>query len=388
MTNIKKPLPFSYYYTLTLLLTASGIAVTIFLSLSHYWNYRDIEYASFCAISKELNCDTVSQSTWSILLNIPVAIWGFLGYLLYALILARAYQTSTGAFSLWPVLQLLGFLYSLLAIIFGYISSKIIQSYCLMCVLSYGISFSLFLLPVMVRKRYGNEKFFPSLLRTLSFFRIDPFLKISLTFFCLLLIGIKTLLPPYWQFEYHPVPSTLTTGMTEMGNPWIGAANPIITIEEFTDYQCFQCGKLHSYLRYLVGKHPDKIRLVHHHYPLDHTFNPILLKEPFHTGSGPMALLAIYATEKGKFWTMNDELYQFSRSEHHGELNLEKLSEKLALPVNELQSALITQHYHIQLARDIQKGLQLGITGTPAYLVDGQIYQGILPKEVLKKLAQ
>ena len=70
--------------------------------------------------------------------------------------------------------------------------------------------------------------------------------------------------------------------------------------KEFTDYLCFQCRKMHYYLRDLVARYPDKIRLVHRNYPMDHEFNP-MVKEPFHVGAGKMALLAIHAAASGSF---------------------------------------------------------------------------------------
>ena len=45
---------------------------------------------------------------------------------------------------------------------------------------------------------------------------------------------------------------------------------------EFTDYQCFQCRKMHYYLRKLVARYPDKIRITHCSFPMDQEFNPLL----------------------------------------------------------------------------------------------------------------
>jgi len=56
------------------------------------------------------------------------------------------------------------------------------------------------------------------------------------------------------------------------------------------------------------GAHPEKIRLIHRNYPMDHEFNPIVT-EPFHVGSGRMALLAIHAAARGRFLEINDLLF-------------------------------------------------------------------------------
>ena len=40
----------------------------------------------------------------------------------------------------------------------------------------------------------------------------------------------------------------------------------------------------------LINRYPDRIRLVHHHFPMDHQYNPIV-QDPFHEGAGSMALV-------------------------------------------------------------------------------------------------
>jgi uncharacterized membrane protein len=70
------PLPFPVYFWTFVGLAIMGLADAIYLSISHYRVYTDIGYASFCAISKAINCDTVSQSPYSILWGAPVPVLG------------------------------------------------------------------------------------------------------------------------------------------------------------------------------------------------------------------------------------------------------------------------------------------------------------------------
>ncbi len=78
------------------------------------------------------------------------------------------------------------------------------------------------------------------------------------------------MIPPYWLFNYTKTSDAIETGITEDGHPWIGSPNPQLIIHEYADYQCFQCGKMHQFLRQLISEYPDKIQLVHHNYPMDH----------------------------------------------------------------------------------------------------------------------
>jgi len=184
-------------------------------------------------------------------------------------------------------------------------------------------------------------------------------------------------LEPDASLAFRPV----LTGVTEEGHPWIGAQAPVLEIIEFTDYQCFQCKKMHFFLRRLVEKYPDKIRLVHRHFPMDQEVNPIV-KEPFHVGSASMSLLAIYAQSKGKFWEMSDIL--FNRDIADGVINISNYLKKTGIEEN--APDIYDPQIQLKLINDIRTGLKLGITGTPAYIVSGQLYLGQLPADVLEKI--
>ncbi len=326
-------LPYKFYYILTLLVNLLGIATSLYLTITHYKNYTDPEFSSFCAISKAINCDTVAQSPWSILFDIPVSVWGVFGYLFFLILLLNA-KNQKVTLPLWNLLLLLGALYSIFSIYFSYISISKINSYCILCIISYGVNFSLFFLSLLVTRRFNCFSFFQGVQTSLKLlFRK----KKSLTLPILLTTGFFVLtyisLPHYWEYTF-PTVDISQSGVTENGTPWIGASKPILIIEEYSDYQCFQCKKMHFLLRQLIAENPKKIRLIHHHYPMDHTVNEIVVPTPFHIGSGKMAFMAIYAAYKDKFWKMNDTLYEMAGEKKS--FNTKILSEKTDIPVGEL----------------------------------------------------
>jgi protein-disulfide isomerase len=190
--------------------------------------------------------------------------------------------------------------------------------------------------------------------------------------------------PAYWELA-PPVleAGEIRRGVTEDGFPWIGAQDPELTVIEFSDYLCFQCRKMHFYLRQLVAEHPDRIRLVHRHFPMQQGFNP-LVTEAFHTGSGPMALLALAAAAQGKFWEMNDLLYEMA--DQRQDFSVKTLAEALALEPDSLSRSLGDPRLRLQLQEDIRDGLKLGITGTPGFVIDGNLYQGYIPPEIIERV--
>jgi hypothetical protein len=78
----------------------------------------------------------------------------------------------------------------------------------------------------------------------------------------------------------------------------------------------------------LFESHPDKIRLVHRHFPMDHTINPIV-NQPFHTGAAKLAIVSLFAAEKDKFWEMNDILFNIDRQTET--VNIQDLAQKPGL---------------------------------------------------------
>jgi len=380
--NAIKAYPFSVYFGPVMLLSLGGLADSVYLAVSHYRVYTDIGYSSFCALSKSINCDTVSQSPYSILLGVPVPVWGVLGYLVFSLLLGLAWRERRRQKDGWALLQSIALLFSLYSLVLAFISTYFVHSYCIMCILSYGINLLLLFYAWLIRKRFQLPRLFIGLRRDVNLLWRSPAARrVCLVVLIFAIVGM-TGFPPYWSYA-EPLPiHGLQSGMTEDGHPWIGALHPELEITEYTDYLCFQCRKMHRYLRKLVDRYPDRIRLIHRHFPMDNAINP-LVREPFHVGSGKMAILAIFAAEQGRFWQMNDALFDLARQ--RGELDLRELAERTGVDLDGMRQALADRKdLEMKLAKDIWAGMKLDITGTPAYVIDGKVYLAQIPPEIFR----
>jgi len=361
-----------------------GLADSIYLSISHYRVYTDIGYRSFCAISKAINCDTVSQSPYSIFLGVPVPIWGIIGYTFFLLFLPVAGSQTADKKRIWPLLLLVSLAFSIHSIILASISTFYIHSYCIMCIVSFGINFLLLYYVWIICKRFNTAGILEGLKRDIRFLWNKSVL--STIIFGPFFIGVVLVLaffPNYWHFEPPKLQSAVRTGITDEGYPWIGSEQPELVITEFSDYQCFQCKKMHFFLRQLIGKYPGKIRLVHRHFPMDHKYNPIV-KERFHVGSGKMALFAEYAKTEDKFWRMNDILFKMAG--HVDYINIKELAEQTGLDYRKLAHATKNRVTRYKVKHDIAVGIKLGITGTPGFLIGGKVYIGQIPPEIISSV--
>ena len=377
------PLPFSVYLWTILFLIVAGMAVSIYLAISHYRVYMDIGYKSFCAISRAINCDTVSQSPYSIYFDVPVAVWGLIGYIILLLFWLFAAVKEAGRNRMWSLIIWLTLAFSCCSVILAGISTFVIRSYCIMCIVTYGINLALLYYAWIIRRRFSNFGFLEDTRQDFLFLyehRVKSIPLISIIGVAVVCIVI--FFPAYWKIQPPSLAESIPSGSTAAGHPWIGSEKPLLEITEYTDYQCFQCKKMHFYLRQLMAQNPGKIRIIHKHYPMDHKFNPAV-SEPFHIGAGKMAFLAAYAAQHNKFWEINDLLYDID--DNRQVLSVKKLAEKLGLKPNDLTGFMNDPATRHRVSHDIWTGNKLGITGTPAYVIDGKVYMGQIPLEILKK---
>jgi uncharacterized membrane protein/protein-disulfide isomerase len=377
--------PFGVYVTFFVALIIGGIADSTYLAYSHYRVNTDIFYSSFCAVNQSLNCDTVSQSPYAVFLNVPVPLWGVLGYLMLIVLMPLALSQNAKQERLWALYILISASFCGISLWLAYISSVKIRSYCLMCIVSYTINMLLLFTGHVIRTRYGQGPYWRNLKRDFEY--LARYRRKLLVLFCppvLFTALIVVAMPHYWVPIPLTMPENVDRGVTELDHPWIGAQNPVLEITEFSDYQCFQCWKMHQFLRKLVAEYPDKIRLVHVHYPMDHSVNPVV-REPFHEGAGLMAKMAIYAMGKGKFWEMND--YLFYHWGKYGKVQSHQAARDIGLDAKEMWAAIHSPYITERLQKlNIRRGMKLRVLGTPSFVIKGQLYQGTFPFQLLDDL--
>jgi protein-disulfide isomerase len=351
---------------------------------------------SFCAINESWNCDAVARSRWSVFLGVPVAVWGIFGYVQLAAVAFWGGFTR-GSRAAVALFAGLAFFSLATSAVLGVISKTQIASICILCLATYGINLLLAVLAALELRRAGVRE---SLEDLQDWARVRSGVAWgALAVTLAAAAGLITLLPKYWSFEAAQVANTpklpsnepgkkpddrgkqvdLASGVTEDGHPWIGAPEPKLTIVEFSDYQCPFCARSHLKLRSLVEAHPQALRLVHRHFPLDQACNPIIDK-PFHKHACLYSGMAACAGEQGKFWAANDFLYAHGRDDEG--VRPQRMAMELSLDAGKLLECL--EKRAIGLIRaDLEEGVKLKITGTPTFQVNGQIHVGEIPPEVL-----
>jgi protein-disulfide isomerase len=175
-------------------------------------------------------------------------------------------------------------------------------------------------------------------------------------------------------------PGGLAIGVTPEGHAWIGALKPVLTITEFSDYQCPYCKRGHEEMRKLIKANPDKIRLVHRHFPLDNSCNS-QLQRPFHPFSCTYARFAYCAQKANRFWEANDLLY--TKGRRRDLFAPWELAAALKIRKSNLLACEKSPEAAAAVKSDLEAGQALKIRGTPTFVIGDRTYPGFIPPEIL-----
>ena len=143
----------------------------------------------------------------------------------------------------------------------------------------------------------------------------------------------------------------------------LGPANAPITIVEFYDPECESCKAMHPIVKKILKDYDGKIRLVMRYMPL-------------HSNSLLAAQVTEAAGEQGKYWQMQDLLFQ--RQQEWGEKQeaqtalFEKYATELGIHVDQVRIAIAENRYAAKIERDKRDGQSLGVRSTPTFFVNGR----------------
>jgi protein-disulfide isomerase len=157
--------------------------------------------------------------------------------------------------------------------------------------------------------------------------------------------------------------------------PARGPKNAPITVVLFSDFQCPFCGRVEPSITELEKAYPGKVRVAWKNFPLS-----------FHNNAKPAAEAALAANEQGKFWEMHDIL--FKNQQNLTAPDLEKYAKEIGLNMDKFKAAIDSHKFAAQIEADTKQGSELGVSGTPAAFVNGQLISGAQPVEAFKKIVE
>ncbi|MCH9683581.1 MAG: thioredoxin domain-containing protein [Deltaproteobacteria bacterium] len=154
-------------------------------------------------------------------------------------------------------------------------------------------------------------------------------------------------------------------------SPRRGPDDAPITIVAFGDFECPYCAKGTDTVESLREHYGQQIRVVHKHSPL-----------PFHSHAYVAARAAVAAHAQGKFWAFHDALY--ARRARFDEDDLVEVAKEAGLNMKKFRKAMDNIETDAAIEKDTSLAMSLGVTGTPAYFINGRPVQGAQPELVFR----
>jgi protein-disulfide isomerase len=172
---------------------------------------------------------------------------------------------------------------------------------------------------------------------------------------------VKILLEPYRvPVEAGAAPSR--------GNP-----KAPVTIVEFSDFQCPYCVRARPAVKRVRDEYGDKVRIVFRHFPLD-----------FHAQAQKAGEAAACAGEQGKFWEMHDLLWENTSKLQLADLKAHAAT--LGLDGAGFGACLDSGRHASVVEGDLAAGQGYGVSGTPAFFVNGRPLVGAQPFEAFAQV--
>ena len=128
----------------------------------------------------------------------------------------------------------------------------------------------------------------------------------------------------------------------------------------YGDFQCPYCSAAQSIVRRVRERLDGRLKFVFRHFPLTEV----------HPDAQLAAEAAEAASAQGSFWEMHDALY--ANGGRLAEADLIALADRIGLDRERFRADLDSGAARARVARDAEAARASGVTGTPAFFVNGE----------------
>jgi protein-disulfide isomerase/uncharacterized membrane protein len=387
-------------FRFSLMTTLASIANHAYLTY-HYYDFKLglSGTPSFCNINSTFNCDVVTASNYSNISGIPVAMLGLFAHLILLLFLAVIrLRLSSNSQSLEKVTLALTCVVAAISLVMGSISTFLISSFCLFCMLAYALSFLnlFFIYRALDSSTVSWSAVLGDLVRDQKWILVFLIAVPAASW-----VGNKMVLDSYGfrqidrllaESKYTWQNATVQNFDLNAGLLLTAEQTPKMTIVEFADFRCSHCKTAAPVLHSFVNSRKD-VSLIYKFFPLDGNCNTALPQK----GDGSSCLLAASALcgEKiaKKGFVVHDWIYQNQQQFYSGvkkdEL-LKSITQLTGINADEFKACIDAPETMSAVQASALEGSTAKIQGTPTIFVNGKRLDGgqFMPvlEEVYKSL--
>jgi protein-disulfide isomerase len=177
-----------------------------------------------------------------------------------------------------------------------------------------------------------------------------------------------------WTINISLAPPSVPLELDDGLSPAKGSSKPLVTIVEFSDFECPFCSAVQSTLKQIVQSYGRDVRLVFKHLPLEG-----------HRNSLPAARAAYCAAEQDRFWQFHDALFA---SKNLSPTVFTQIANDLGLGLPKFQACLSSEQSRAGVVKDIETARIFRIESTPSFIVNGKLVQGALSFADFQKIIE
>jgi len=152
-----------------------------------------------------------------------------------------------------------------------------------------------------------------------------------------------------------------------------GATDALVTIINFSEFECPFSGRVNPTLDKLIESYPGKVKVAFKHTPL-----------PFHKNATLASEAALAAGAQGKFWPMYDKL--FANQKALGREDLERYAGEIGLDLARFKADLDGHTFQKVIDEDKALANKIGAQGTPNLFINGRKLVGAQPYESFQQI--
>ena len=254
-----------------------------------------------------------------------------------------------------------------------------IEKICILCFVTYFLDLAI----ALVARSWGEGVIYDIKISIIDFVDAIKVKRYAITLGVLVLIA--SIFLTYTSLSYVFTPqvklkktveyfSNLKTNPYKINGNLLGEEQARIIVHEYIDYNCPSCYMQNIMLHRAVAELHD-VRVEQHNLPLDKECNPYVVVQ-VHEHSCMLARYSLAAKKQGKFWEMNELLFENTPKT---EDEVMKLARKANFDIPQLYEDANSSSVKKELSDEIEKSAEENIIGTPTLIINMSKYTGLVP---------
>jgi len=367
-----------------LLLSLVGTGLAGYLVVPHLGLMRgELLGGAACGGSGAFNCHVVTGSAWGMVLGMPLAFWGLIGYVVVFALSLLARQSAEWAGHAMTLSFFLAVSFVAIDLVLLGLMLVVIRYGCLLCLTTYAINVTLLIVSARSLGRPWSAAL-RDMPRSLGALVPSSQRPAAGLFWGIVLVGVAAVVglhvattfvsrgtldrAAYRQRIREFLAQQQPVRLDVSGDPFHGPADAPLQIIEFSDFRCPACQHASKMNPVLLADHRDDAVFIFKQYPLDATCNAHIPRV-VHPGACRLAAAVECAHLQGGFWALHDVI--FEEGPAYNITHLEGDVQRLGLDVQQFRACLASGEGMAAVKRDIAEGKKAGVTSTPTYVLNG-----------------